>query len=241
MPKHFFFDLDDTLTPSRSPMEDAHVPLFVELCNAFNVVVVSGSKQSQMEAQLPPLSDTVPYFQLTQNGNHAIDPRSDVLWSERFSDAQKELVFSFLKKIHDELALPVSDENDLLEDRGSQISYSTLGHHEKLEKKRAYDPTGEKRKALLLAHENDVRELERAGVEITVGGTTCLDIFLLGKHKGFNVDRLLQKMGWEKESCLYIGDALEAGRNDESVVGVIPTRPVANHEETSIFIKEMLS
>ncbi len=53
MPSHIFFDLDDTLTPSRSPMKPEHIPLFLELCGKKDVIVISGAQESQMVQQLP--------------------------------------------------------------------------------------------------------------------------------------------------------------------------------------------
>jgi phosphomannomutase len=240
MPRHIFFDLDDTLTPSRSPMKADHVPAFLELCNSKDVIVISGAQESQMITQLPAESDGHVY-RLTQNGNHAIAPDGHVLWSERFSAEQEAAVLAFIQTVHDELKLPVKDENDLVENRGSQISYSLIGHNEAREVKKAFDPDAAKRKSILAAHSADVERLKNLGIEITAGGTTCFDIFLLGKNKGYHVGNLIEKMGWNKEDSVYVGDAIEPGRNDESVIGVIPTHPVKDPDDTFIFIKQMLS
>lgn len=239
MPKHVFFDLDDTLTPSRTMMKAEHVPLFVRLCKAKDVIVVSGAQESQIKKQIPAEASGL-YVILSQNGNYAIGKDGTVLWSERFSPEQEQAINAFIRSVHDELALKVRDENDLVEHRGSQISYSLIGHNEAREIKRAFDPDASKRKAILAAHEKDVERLRSLGIEITAGGTTCLDIFLLGKNKGFHVPRLIEHEGWSKEDSLYVGDALEPGRNDESVIGVIPTRAVKDPNETFDFIKNNL-
>ena len=42
MTKHFFFDLDKTLTKSRSAMDAEHQDIFDRLCNTRDVVVVTG-------------------------------------------------------------------------------------------------------------------------------------------------------------------------------------------------------
>jgi len=241
MPKHLFFDLDETLTPSRSMMLSAHVPLFEAICRIRDVIVVSGAQESQMSKQLPPQTEDCTYFMLTQNGNHAIAPDRSVLWSERFKSDQTALVLEFIRLIHDELALSVSNEADLVEIRGSQISYSLVGHNERLEVKKAFDPHGSKRREILARRFSDVQKLTENGIEITVGGTTCLDIYLLGKNKGFHVPRLIEQMAWQKNDSLYFGDALEPGRNDESVIGVIPTQAVSGPDETFESIAKMLS
>jgi len=239
LPKHIFFDLDDTLTPSRTPMTLEHTRLFVDLCNRRDVIVVSGAQESQMKKQLPPDASGL-YYILSQNGNHAIGKDATTLWKEGFSHKQVEAIMSFIQRIHDELRLEVKDENNLVENRGSQISYSLIGHDEDRAVKKAFDPGGPKRKAILAEHKTDVEQLRAEGIEVTVGGTTCLDIFLLGKNKGFHVPRLIEHEGWTKEESLYVGDALEPGRNDESVIGVIPTHQVKDPDDTFTFIQNNL-
>ena len=238
-PKHIFFDLDDTLTPSRTLMKAEHVPLFVGLCKEKDVVVVSGAQESQMKKQLPPEATGL-YFLLTQNGNRALAKDGSLLWSEQFTRAQETAIYAFIKKVHDEIGLLVRDENNLVEHRGSQISYSLIGHDEDRQTKRTFDPHATKRKEILAAHSEDVASLKSLGVEVTIGGTTCLDLFLLGKNKGFHVPRLIEYLGWKKEDSIYIGDALEPGRNDESMIGVIPTHAVKDPDETFSFIQSDL-
>src|SRR5579859_6560314 len=176
MTKHVFFDLDDTLTPSRSRMKAEHESMFARLCIQKNVIVVSGARESQMRKQLPDPAN-VRYYMLTQNGNHAIDPDGAVLWSEAFSDEQKRTIFEIIEAWKAELAIPVRDERDLVEDRGSQISYSLIGHEEDRAKKAAFDPGGAMRTDFLKKHAEDVERLRQTDVEVTVAGTTCFDIF----------------------------------------------------------------
>lgn len=238
--KHIFFDLDDTLTPSRSPMDSAYVPFFERLCLTRDVIVVSGAQESQMRRQLPNRNFTGSYYMLTQNGNHAIDRDEAILWSETFSEKQRSLLLQTIEKWKRELAIKVSDERDLVEDRGSQISYSLIGHEEERVKKAAFDPDGSKRRAILAERQSDTALLHEGGIEVTISGTTCLDFFLLGKNKGYHVARLVGHLGWRKEECLYVGDALEPGRNDETVIGVIPTHAIKNPDDTFDFIKNDL-
>ncbi len=237
MLKHLFFDLDDTLTPSRSPMREEHIPLFIELCAQRDVIVVSGAQESQMRAQLP---SGARCFMLTQNGNHAISTDGTILWSEAFTQEQRGVVVEFIREIHDDIQLSVRDENDLVEDRGSQISYSLIGHNEQLMTKKTFDPDGSKRRAILEQHSAARTRLLDAGVEVTIGGTTCLDIYLAGKNKGYHVPRLIESQHWTKDDSIYVGDALQPGRNDESVIGVIPTKEVSGPDDTFSFIKEVI-
>lgn len=237
--KHIYFDLDDTLTPSRTPMLAEHIPLFMRLCKEKDVIVVSGAQESQMKSQLTPETDGM-YYLLTQNGNLAMAPDGAVLWKESFSDEQVAAIMHIIELLKADANMTVANENDLIENRGSQISYSVIGHHESLENKRAYDPDGARRRALLGGRRAEVDDLTKHGIEITIGGTTCFDIFLAGRNKGFNVKRLADQLGWNIDECVYLGDALQPGRNDASVIGVMPTRAVKDHNDTFAFIASEL-
>src|SRR3990167_6118035 len=76
---------------------------------------------------------------------------------------------------------------------------------------------------------------------VVPAGTTNFSFIPAGKHKGFNVNRLRELMGWEKDECVYIGDALFLGGNDYVVVGVVPTRQVKDPQDTFLLVKAMLS
>ncbi len=238
MPKHIFFDLDNTLVPSRSPMLPEHVPIFARLCAAKDVIVVSGSSEVVIREEIPPSVGA--YFILGQSGNHAEDKTGHILWQESFTPEQKRVTLDFIREIHDAVRLPVTNENDLVEDRGSQISYSMIGHNEDRTKKKAFDPDVKKRFAILAERAVIRAILKDAGVEVMPGGTTCFDFYLAGKHKGFNILRLIEHEGWQKDDCLYIGDALFPGGNDAAVIGVIPTHGVKDQNETFEYIKASL-
>lgn len=239
MIKHFFFDVDGTLTRSRSLMAEVNQPIFERLCHERDVIAVTGAQFSQIQKQIPERF-TGMYYALSQSGNHALSKNGEVLWSEKFTPEQKEAIFTLIEKIRAELNLHVKDESDLVEDRGSQISYSLIGHHEDISKKEAFDPGAKKRVAIMERHAEDIARLREAGADVRAGGTTCLDFTEAGKHKGYNVIRLIEHEGWKKDECVYVGDALFPGGNDETVIGVIPTRAVKGPEETFAFIESEL-
>lgn len=235
-PTHIFFDLDNTLTRSRTPIAPEHVPLLKHLCEERDVVVVSGAEKEQIRKQITKELDGL-YFILAQRGNHALRKDGSEVWRETLDENQRDAVFAFVDRIKKELDLQVKDENDLVEHRGSQIGYSLIGHHEDVAKKEAFDPGSVKRIKILEAHREDVDHLLQIGISVEPGGTTCLDFFLAGYHKGFNIGRFVEELVWEKDDCIYLGDELEEGRNDESVIGVIPTHAVKNPKETFEYVK----
>ncbi|OGL72343.1 hypothetical protein A3D72_04660 [Candidatus Uhrbacteria bacterium RIFCSPHIGHO2_02_FULL_57_19] len=243
MPKHIFFDLDSTLTPSRAEILPEHKPLFEKLCEKFDVVVITGGAETQIKKQLP-IENVGRYYMLSQQGNHAIAKDGTLLWHEAVSAEQEEAVKKFALKLTEDFravkgwVMPMRD--DTFENRGSQFASSVLGFHAPNKEKYAADPDQSIRRALLAGHPKELAALREVGIEAMPAGTTTIDFILAGRHKGYNITRFIERMGWKKEDCIYIGDALFKGGNDESVIGVIPTHPVKDHRETFEFIKTNL-
>ena len=240
MPKHVFFDLDNTLMLSRTFMTAEHAPLFKKLSEEKDVIVVSGAQASQIHAQIPE-SVGARFYILGQTGNQAIDKDGRMLWQEKFTDEQTRAIYNVIEIMKKEFDSAVKDPNDLIENRGSQISYSPIGHHEVLEKKYAFDPGDTKRLAVIARHKGEIEQLQKMGVDVVPGGTTCFDFFLAGRNKGFNIARFIEQKGWAKEHCVYVGDALFPGGNDATVIGTIATRAVKNPDETFEFVQTILA
>lgn len=239
MLKHFFFDLDKTLTISRSPMAVEHQGLFEKLCNAKDVIVVTGGTVEHIREQVTPRFEGK-YYLLAQSGNHALDISGDELWREELSAAQLEAVHACIEKLKGYFAFPVVDPNDLIENRGAQVGYSVVGYHADVNVKYAFDPDDKKRAAALTVFSEEVKKLNDVGVEVTPAGTTSFNFIPLGKHKGFNVGRFADLKSWNREKCIYVGDALFPGGNDESVVGIVPIQPVKDPDNTFKYIAEIL-
>lgn len=222
-----FFDLDHTLTPSRQPMK----PEMAELLPTLNrtIVVVSGSKNEQLRKQV---GDLV-VISLGQNGNQAISADGKLMWENNLNEEEKAEVFSHINILKPKLLHEIPDEDDLIEDRGSQISFSVYGHNAPPKDKKACDGDFSKRK-LLLKNDPFVSDT----MEVQMGGSTCLDYFKKGYNKGTNIKRLIRLMGWQEEECVYFGDALFPGGNDDTVNGVIDTVMVKDEDDTVIRLRE---
>ncbi len=215
---HLFFDLDNTVTRSRSKI----APQMYELLRSLpqDIIIISGASVDQIRFQM----DGVPCYLMGQNGNHAVFGAEE-LWCDLLSSdeiAEVEAHIASLPRTWD-----VPNEDDLIENRGSQVSYSIYGHHAPVADKERFDPDQEKRRMLLSAN-----PLVSETIEVKIAGTTCLDYFRKGRNKGYNVARLISHRGWSKDECLYFGDALYPGGNDETVIGVIETVEVSDPQHT---------
>lgn len=228
--KHLFFDMDNTLTRSRTPIE----PGFRDLLEALpqTITVVTGQFVENIFNQTEGLT----CYAMGQNGNRAYDPKRNLLWEDRLSNHEVAEVLEHIAALLREKEFEVKDPNDLIEHRTCQLCYSLIGHHEDIEKKEACDPDKTLRLELLKKV-----PFESETLEVKIGGTTTFDYFKKGRHKGYNVARLIEHNGWKREDSVYIGDGLFPGGNDEAVIGVIETIPVNDYKETMKLIEDVFS
>ena len=237
MPKYIFFDLDNTLTRSRSAVSPEMSGLLKRLTQKHEVLVVSGGSDAKQIR--PQLGESLrgKYWSMGQNGNVCIDKQGNILWENKLNWLEKYEVLNYIKAIHAGNTFPYESEFDLVEDRGSQISYSFVGHTEKdITKKERFDPDKKKRAAALKTF-----PFKSKTVEVKIAGTTCFDFYIKGSHKGNNIAALCKRMGWKKSDCLYVGDALFKNGNDESVIGVIPLKKVRDPKDTEEVIRKLLT
>ena len=191
--------------------------MYEELSRFPDICIVSGAEKKQILLQIGDLKCHL----LAQNGNDTF------MWTKVLLEEERNEILTHIKQFA-ELG------EDYIEDRGCQITYSFTGHHAPVEIKKAFDPDGSKRKEILEKY-----PLESDTIEVKIGGTTSLDYFPRGFNKGSNVAKFIDYMGWDRDDCIYIGDALFKGGNDETVVGVIKTHQVKNHLDTLSFLKTL--
>lgn len=234
MKKYIFFDLDNTLTRSRSAITPSMSLLLLRLSKKHEVLVVSGADAKQITHQVGP-SLKGKYWSMGQSGNACIDPKGVFLWEHKMDWLQKYEVLNYVHNIFLKKLFAYKNKLDLVQDRGCQISYSFIGHTEDVAKKEKFDPDKIKRIMVLKKF-----PFKSKTVEVKIGGTTCLDFYIKGNSKGKNIEALCKKMGWKKSECLYVGDALFKDGNDESVIGIIPTKKVRDPSDTEEVIRALL-
>lgn len=236
---HVFFDMDGTLTESRSLISVEMEGLLNKLKRYADVIIISGADEEQMMKQIPVLHFTGNYI-MAQSGNHTLNEVRQ-MWKNELSD---ELIGEIQRHINyiqmDARYLEVTngkvaDTDDLVQLRGGQISFSLIGHNADKQLKNEFDPGGLFRQELIMTY-----PLEHEGIEVRVGGTTCLDYTKYGCNKAGNIQRLLQWRGWNADKCLYVGDAFHPGGNDEVMMGVLPTREVKGPDETMVLIEDLI-
>lgn len=206
--KILIFDMDGTLTQSQALIHPT-LKVFLESLT-LPIAVISGATVSQMKKQIPMEIDL-----LGQSGNE--------YFNDRLTVNEELKITQHINKLIEIYCFQVSNDNDLIQRRGCQVSFSLKGHNEKTEIKRAFDPSGKVRRAMLENYPFEVR-----GLKVSVGGTTCFDYVKEGCTKGDNIRRYLKEKGIDPSEALFFGDQLYKGGNDESVNGVCPVVEVDN-------------
>lgn len=225
--RHLFFDMDQTISPARQPVLTEMEELLRSLPH--DITIVSGGDTARITTQ----TSGVPVHILAQNGNHATDRDGTELWYSPLEDRHREEIHAHIEKLVALLDHELGHEYVPIEDRGAQITFSPVGNRAPHEIKSVYDPDARRRLELLAQV-----PLESDEVVVKIGGSTSFDYIHKDRHKGSNVARLIEHMGWDKGACVYFGDGLYPGGNDEAVIGVIDTVPVRDHHDTYAKLRE---
>jgi HAD superfamily hydrolase (TIGR01484 family) len=227
--KHLFFDMDKTIAPARQPI----LPDMFELLNSRSedIIIVSGQANDKIAWQ----SHNLRSIRLGQNGNHAEDYDGTELWNDPLTKAERAEILDHIAQLIDLLPEAPNPEWDPIEDRGAQITFSPIGNTAPVDQKMSYDPDRKKRDAMMKQV-----PFESETLTIKIGGSTSFDYFREDRNKGTNVQRLIDLKGWENDDCIYFGDGLFPGGNDEAVIGVIETVPVQDHLETYEMLQKRL-
>lgn len=142
------FDLDDTLAPSKSPLDDQMVTVLRTLLGEALVCIISGGRYEQFRMQvLDRIGDIAELDNLhlmptcgtqyvRRNGTEW-----ETVYAEDLTDDEKQRTLAALETGAKELGVWETETwGPILEDRGSQITFSALGQSAPVDAKKAWDP-----------------------------------------------------------------------------------------------------
>ena len=99
MKKYIFFDLDNTITRSRSTITKEMSVLLGKLTSSHEVIIVSGADAEQIEAQIGK-SLAKKCWTMGQNGNKCTNKKGKVLWENRINWLQKHEVLNYCHTLY---------------------------------------------------------------------------------------------------------------------------------------------
>ena len=247
------FDLDGTLSASKSPITDRMAELIDQLLEKYQVCVMSGGKFEQFETQFLSHLKAEPaklaklhimptcgtrYYRFEKG-------KWTLKYAEDFTPAQKAKIVKALNSGIDHLGYREKETwGETIEDRGSQITFSALGQDivaelgdEGVRFKEEWDPTVEKKRKLRDYVAGLIPEFE-----VRIGGGTSIDITKPGVDKAYGIQKLLDMLSISKEDAFFIGDRLEEGGNDYPVKAMgVDCMAISHWQETALAIQAILN
>lgn len=246
IPRLVAFDLDDTLAPSKSAIDPRIGRQLLDLAARVEVAIISGGQLAQFTAQVVdqlPETDAalLSHFHLMPTCGtqyYRLSPAGiETVYARSLTEDQKSRALAAVEEEARRLGLWESETwGPILEDRGSQITFSALGQQAPVDVKMAWDPTGEKKNALRAAVADRIPDLE-----VRAGGSTSVDITERGIDKAYGMTRLVEQTGIPQDDMLFVGDRLDENGNDYPVLAMgVPCQAVEGWQDTAEFLDELI-
>jgi len=235
------FDLDGTLAESKSPITQRMAGLLGRLLEEAEVCVISGGAFGQFQKQVLAHLTATPeelerlhlmptcgtrYYRWREGGWYEV-------YAEDLSDPVKEHVVEVLTQGAKSLGLWEDKTwGDIVEDRGSQITFSALGQAAPVDAKAVWDPDGAKKERLRAYAAERLPDLE-----VRSGGSTSVDVTAEGIDKAYGMRKLMAQLGVGMDDILFVGDRLDEQGNDYPVKAMgIRCVAVSSWEDTADFV-----
>ena len=216
MKKLIVFDLDGTLAESKAPLDVEMAKVLSALLGILKVAVISGGNWPQFQKQI--LSN-LPQDQHLKNlsllptcGTKFYQYKSswEQLYSEDFTPQETEKIIHSLQDVSDDSGFKVAKVwGEVIEDRGSQVTFSALGQQAPLAEKKKWDADFAKRKSMKVKLDKLIPEFS-----VRLGGTTSIDVTKPGIDKAHGIRKLRDTLGIAIDEMIFVGDALFPGGND---------------------------
>ena len=238
------FDLDGTLAVSKSAIDSEMVTLLERLVSVVPVAIISGGDWPQflvqLVAQLPSDVDLTRVILLPTCGTklYRFEDSWHKIYSEELTKEERQRTVEAISRAVERSGfMPAKTWGEIIEDRGTQITYSALGQQAPIEAKRTWDPDFAKRMQLKAAIDSMIPDLS-----VHFGGTTSIDVTRPGIDKAYGIRKIEKILSIPAAEMLYVGDALFAGGNDAPVreMGVASIQ-VRDPEETKRVIETFLA
>ena len=244
MYKLISFDLDDTLSPAKSPADLEIIGLLEKLLDKYKVSIITWGKfetiNMQVISQLGENTNLENLFIFPTIGTRMYYYQNNewnLKYSEDLSNDQVDKIESILNNAIIELELkPEKVWWDIVENRWSQVTYSALWQEAPLKSKRIWDPDKKIRQKISEYIKDDLVDFS-----IWIGWTTSIDVTRKGLDKSFWIKKMIENLWVTKEEILFMWDAIFPWWNDYPVKQFwVESRQVENPEDTKKIIKELI-
>ncbi len=240
------FDLDGTLAESKSAMDAEMASLLQDLLEQKKVAVISGGRFSQFQKQFlgslhcpPALLERLFLFPTSSTTFYRFqDGKWKQVYAENLTDGEKQKIRRAFAEAFRATSYqqPAKVYGEVIEDRGTQITFSALGQEAPVAAKKKWNSEHDVRDKLMEVLRSRLPEFE-----VRSGGLTSIDVTRKGIDKAYGIRQIVRHTGIPLERMLFVGDAIYPGGNDYAAVrtGIDYVR-VAGPEETKAFIRAIL-
>lgn len=244
--KLIVFDMDGTLTPSKAPMRRDMARVLHRLLEKKMVAVIGGGRYEQFRRQFvkrakfpPRLLRRLFLFPTSSTAFYRWNRGWKKIYAHELPAKTKTKIRAAFEKVFKEAEYVHPDKiyDLIIEDRGTQITFSAAGQKAPIPVKEAWKRKNDKLRARL------ARELAKKlpNLEVRVGGLTSIDITRKGIDKAYGIRQIEKVLKVPRKDMLFIGDAIFPGGNDYAVVRAgVDYVQVRGPEETKVVIKFLL-
>jgi HAD superfamily hydrolase (TIGR01484 family) len=248
------FDLDGTLTPSKSPLKPDMASALRALLKEKKVAVIGGGSYPQFRRQFitrlkcpPALLRNLFLFPVTATSFYRYKHGWGKIYALKFSKKERAKIKKAFREVFKEInyAPPARTYGEVIEDRGTQITFSALGQDVvamlgekkglqlKEQWKKKYTPLKFKIAKLLAKKLPDF--------EVRPSAFTSIDVTQKGIDKSYGVRQIKNRLHVPIKNMLFVGDALFPNGNDYAAkrTGVLCVA-VRGPEDTKKVIKKIL-
>ncbi len=245
--KLIVFDLDGTLTESKSPMTKEMSALLHTLLKKKLVAVIGGGSFEQFNRQF---LGSISFFDVLL-ANLFLFPTSgarfyryiDNEWSLTYANdleaVEKQKIVNAFESAFKDISYKRPDKvlGDIFEDRDTQITFSALGQRANLEDKERWNKFFDVRLEIQKVLEKYIPEFE-----VRLGGLTSIDVTRKGIDKAYGIRQIEKILNIPKTNMLFIGDSLYEGGNDYPVRSEgVEAISVKGPKDTEVLIRSLLA
>ena len=249
------FDLDGTLTESKSPLKPDMARALTALLAQKKVAVIGGGSYEQFQDQLvghfkcpTALFEKLFLFPTTSTSfyRHRHGAWRKV-YRKVLSNAEKKKIMRAFEYVFETTAYvhPKKTWGTVIEDRGTQITFSALGQDivTTLGTKKgvALKEQWNKEHNALRLRMAELMRRKLSEFEVRTGGLTSIDVTQKGIDKAYGVRQIEKVLKIPIKNMLFIGDALYPGGNDAAAKKTgVQTMAVKGPQDTIAIIKKIL-
>lgn len=213
------FDLDGTLAPSKAPMRRDMSKMLARLLAKKKVAVIGGGSYEQFRKQFvgnlvvpKELLNNLFLFPTTSTSFYRYENGDwKKVYRKVLSKAEKKKIMAAFEAAFKKTGYehPKKHWGPIIEDRGSQITFSALGQKAPIPAKETWNKNGDVRPKLM-----KIMQKHLPTFEVRRGGLTSIDVTHKGIDKAYGIRKIDEVLKVPIKKMVFIGDALYPGGND---------------------------